>query len=107
MKTTITFRHIPSSDAVKNFVHQRLEKLAKYSTKETEAHVILSIEKHLHNAEIVLHTKGVRATGKGSTNDMYASIETATDKVEKAMRRHHDKKTRSKSAPAREAASAS
>jgi putative sigma-54 modulation protein len=91
MKTTITFRHMKSSTAVKDFVNEHLERLDRYFEKAKEAHVILSVEKYMQNAEVVLTAKGVRATGKSSTQDMYASIDEAIAKVEKALKRHHDK----------------
>jgi len=102
MKVSITFRHIQASDALKNFVNERMDRLDKYGRKSKEAHVILSTERHNHNAEVVLSSKGIKATGKASTPDMYSSIEEAIGKVEKALRRHHDKIIRSKTHASRE-----
>jgi putative sigma-54 modulation protein len=91
MKTTITFRHMDSSTAVKDFVNEHLGRLDRYFESAKEAHVILTVEKYMQIAEIVFTAKGVRATGKVSSEDMYNSITGAVDKVEKALKRHHDK----------------
>ncbi len=96
MKTTITFRQIQSSEAVKDFVNDRLAKLDRYQHKAKEAHVILSTERYLQVAEVVLSAKEFKARGKASTQDMYASIDGAVGKVEKTLKRHHDKKIKSK-----------
>lgn len=91
MKITITFRHMKSSAAIKDFVKEHLDRLDRYFEKAKEAHVILSVEKYMQIAEVVLTAKGVRATGKSATRDMYASIDGAVEKVEKTLKRHHDK----------------
>ena len=91
MKTTITFRHMKSSTTIKDFVKEHLDRLDRYFEKSKEAHVILSVEKYMQIAEVVLTAKGVRATGKSATQDMYTSIDEAVSKVEKVLKRHHDK----------------
>ncbi|MFH1262650.1 MAG: ribosome-associated translation inhibitor RaiA [Pseudomonadota bacterium] len=91
MKTTITFRHMDSSSALKDFVNEHLERLDRYFESAKEAHVILTVEKYMQIAEVVFTAKGVRATGKVSSEDMYKSITGAADKVEKVLKRHHDK----------------
>ncbi len=85
-----------ASDAVKGFVDEKLGKLDRYDRKAKEAHVILSAEKNHTEAEVIISAKGLRATGKASTTDMYASIEQAIVKVEHALKKYHDKKVKSK-----------
>jgi putative sigma-54 modulation protein len=97
MKTNITFRKISSSEALKNHVLECIQKLDRYKHNATEAHVILAMERYLQVAEIVLTGKQFRALGKAATQDMYASIEEAISKVEKTLKRHHDKKIKEKS----------
>ncbi len=96
MKITITFRHLTSSPAIKEHVEAKLERLDKYARKPLEAHVILDLEKNRHTAEIVVTGKGVQTTGTFTSDDMYTSIEAAVDKVEKALRRIHEKKVKAK-----------
>ncbi len=103
MKTAITFRQMNSSDAIKAYVTERLEKLDRYHLKAMEAHAILSMERYLQVAEIVLSAKDFKATGKSSTNDMYTSIDDAISKAEKTLKRHHDKKVKAKTHGSREA----
>lgn len=102
MKLTITFRHMKSSPTVKEFVEDHLARLDRYSEKAKEAHVILSVEKYMQNAEVVLTAKGLRATGTASTRDMYASIDEAIEKVEKTLKRHHDKIVKTRNDPDRQ-----
>ncbi len=92
MKTMITFRHMQSSPAIKEYVENRLSKLDRYMNHPTDAHVILTVEKSHHFAEIVVSSKGVHAQGSGRTQDMYTAIDGAVEKVEKTLKRFHDKK---------------
>ncbi|HLG19418.1 MAG TPA: ribosome-associated translation inhibitor RaiA [Bdellovibrionota bacterium] len=106
MKSMITFRHMAASPAVKEFVTERLEKLDRFGNKGKEAHVILETEKYMHHAEVVLSSKNFKARGKASTGDMYASIEEAITKVEKSLRKHHDKSVKAKNHAGRAAEAA-
>ena len=92
MKTAITFRNMQASDPMKDHVNERLERLDRYMSKPGDAHVVLRVEKNHHFAEIVITGKGITAKGEATTQDMYAAFEEAADKVEKTLRRHHDKK---------------
>jgi len=92
-----------SSEAIKVFVEEQIARLEKYAEKAMEAHVILSVEKYMQVAEVVLTAKGIRATGTASTSDLYASIDEAIGKVQKSLKKHHDKKVKGKNPPSRDA----
>lgn len=91
MKTTITFRHTQSSDAIKAHVEEKMEKIEKYVDDPAEVHAVLSVEKGRHTAELILNAKAFQAQGTMTSGDMYSSIDGAADKIEKAARRRHDK----------------
>lgn len=91
MNINITFRQIKSSDAIKEHVNQKMSKLEKYRDTDIEAHVILSMEKHLHHAEVIYSSKQCQITTKSSTDDMYTSIDDVVDKLEKNIQKQHSK----------------
>jgi putative sigma-54 modulation protein len=80
------------SSAMKEHISQRLLRLDKFVHNASEAHVILTVGKNSHDAEVVVSAKGVHAQGTHSSLDMYASIDGAIEKVAKTLKRHHDKK---------------
>ncbi len=94
MKTDITFKQMDSSDAVKDKINQKMKKISRYGLDAMECHVTLSAESYLQKAEVVVRAKNFRTHGVGATGDIYASIEQAFAKVEKTIRRHHDRKIR-------------
>jgi putative sigma-54 modulation protein len=56
-----------------------------------EAHVVLSLERHLHHADITIHSGAWVLRGRDKSDDMYASIDLAMDKIERQLRRYKDK----------------
>ena len=54
MRITITGKNIELTDGLKEAVEDRLSKLEKYFTPETEAHVTLSVEKERQKIEVTI-----------------------------------------------------
>jgi putative sigma-54 modulation protein len=92
MQVNITFRNMFATDALRNHVQDKLGKVVdKYLDKVTEAHVTLSLERYLHQADINLHAGHFHVRGKEKSEDMYASIDTAIDKIEKQLKKHKER----------------
>jgi putative sigma-54 modulation protein len=53
--------------------------------------VVLSLEKHRHQAEITLNTNGITVNARDVTEDMYAAIDLAVDKLERQVKKHKEK----------------
>jgi putative sigma-54 modulation protein len=92
MQVNITFRNMFATDALRNHVHDKLARVVdKYLDKVTEAHVTLSLERYLHQAEINLHAGHFHVRGKDKSEDMYASIDIAIDKIERQLKKHKER----------------
>jgi putative sigma-54 modulation protein len=50
---------------------------------EKEAHVVVTSERHLHNAEITVQFYDHQLIGIGADADLYAAVHTALEKIEK------------------------
>lgn len=84
----------------------RLAKLAKLldgPSGEKEAHVVVTNERHLNNAEITLHYLGHQMVGIGSDADLFLALCKAVDKAEKQVIKQRAK-WRGKPRPSRAAA---
>lgn len=88
MQVNVTFRHLDPSDSLKAFAREKVERVKKYLDHASEANVILSIEKHVHHAEVLVHAGPFFLRGKEQSDDMYASIAMAMDKVERQLKRY-------------------
>jgi putative sigma-54 modulation protein len=51
--------------------------------EEREAHVVLSLERHLHQAEVTVHYHNHELVGIGSNSDLFTAIHSAADRLEK------------------------
>ena len=93
MRIEFTGRHIDITPAIRDFTEDKLSKLERWIDEILETHVVLSVEKHRHIAEIILRARTRTFTGTDATGDMYVSIGNAADKIEKQARRVKDKVT--------------
>jgi putative sigma-54 modulation protein len=91
MHLNITFRHLDASDSLKDYARERVEKVNKYLDRAGEAHVVLSLERHLHHADITLQSGAFVLRGKDKSEDMYGSIDMAVEKIERQLKRYKDK----------------
>jgi putative sigma-54 modulation protein len=91
MHMNITFRHLDPIDSLKNYAQEKVERVNKYLDRATEAHVVLSLERHLHHADITIHSGTYVLRGREKSEDMYASIDLAMDKIERQLKRYKEK----------------
>jgi len=88
MQVSVTFRHLDPSDSLKEFAREKVTRVQKFLDQASEAQVILSVEKHVHHAEVLVHSGPFFLRGKDKSDDMYASIGLAMDKIETQARRY-------------------
>jgi putative sigma-54 modulation protein len=92
MQVHITFRNLETSDALKQYVQEKIEHVVnKYVDRATESHVVLSLERYLHNADIQIHAGRFYLRGHEKSEDMYKSVDIAMDKIEKQISRYKDR----------------
>ncbi len=105
MQTTVTFKNLEPSDNLKEYVTSKLNRFDKLLDNPAEAHVVLSVEKIRHIAEIRLNGDRLNLVCREQSNDMYSSIDLALDKLEKQIKKHKEK-IRSRHQGARDASRA-
>lgn len=92
MQVTVTFRHVDPSDAIRTHAEERVQRAAsKYLQNAQEAHVILSVVKQRHTAEINVHASNFDISAHETTSDLYAAIDMAVTKLEAQLRKHKDR----------------
>jgi putative sigma-54 modulation protein len=92
MQFSLTFRKMDATDAIKQYVEEKVKKIKRFFPDPINAHVVLSLERYKHRADlnITLHN-GLLLKGQESSDDMYSSIDQAVAKIEKQVRRYKDK----------------
>ncbi|MBQ7092645.1 MAG: ribosome-associated translation inhibitor RaiA [Clostridia bacterium] len=91
MRISINGKNIEVSDYLRDLVTKKVSKLDKYFPEDTEAHVLLAVERNRHIVEVTIPYSGGIIRGEEVSGDMYASIDTVLAKVEKQITRHRTK----------------
>jgi putative sigma-54 modulation protein len=92
MHVTVTFRHIDSSDPLKEYATDKTDRLEKYLLDPVEVHWVLSVEKIRHTAAATVTANGLRIKAQEeTTTDLYAAIDAVLDKLEVQVRKHKEK----------------
>lgn len=88
MQVAVTFRHIEATDALRRHAEEKVERALKFVRRPIEAHVILSVTKRRHRAEITLLGDQERFVATEETEDLYSAIDLAMSKIESQARKH-------------------
>jgi putative sigma-54 modulation protein len=104
MQTQFVFRHMDSSDAVRNYAEERLTKIKRYFSDPLKVSCVFSVEKINHIAQFdVTLRNGLTLHSSEQTESMYSSIDLALAKMERQVRRYKDRITNHKPAKGRAA----
>ena len=92
---TLTFRsgNVGSFDTAKvnAAVEEKLSKLEKYFTPDTDVFVTLSVEKERQKIEVTIPIKGHIIRSEQVSNDMYVSIDLVEEVIERQLRKYRTK----------------
>ena len=91
MKFIISGRNIDITPGLRSAVEDKLSKLEKYFTSETEIHVTLSVEKDRQKIEVTIPVKGNIIRSEQVSNDMYVSIDLVEEIIERQLKRYKNK----------------
>ena len=81
MDVTVTFRHTEPIESLKAYAEEKVSKIKKYLDSPMEAHIVLTVEKFRHQADVSLSMNGTRIKGVEETGDMYSAIDQVMDKI--------------------------
>ena len=93
MQISVTGHHVDITDALKNYVDNKFERLERHFEHVTNVHVILSVEKLRQKAEATLHISGGNLFADAQDEDMYAAIDAMVDKLDRQIKKHKEKIT--------------
>ncbi|MGA3017687.1 MAG: ribosome-associated translation inhibitor RaiA [Bryobacteraceae bacterium] len=85
MKITYTGRQVELAPAELKKLEARFAKIGKLldGKRECEAHVVLSLERHLHHAEATVRYFNHQLVGLASSANLFEAIHAAAEKLEK------------------------
>ena len=91
MRIKITGRNIELTEGLKAAVEDKLNKLEKYFTPDTEVNVTLSVEKERQKVEVTIPMKGSYIRSEQVSSDMYVSIDLVEEIIERQLKKYKNK----------------
>ena len=91
MNITVNGRHVQITAALRRYAEEKIGKFDRYAPNISAAVVTLSVQKHLHTAEVLLHANGTLIQAQSTTNELYSSIDEVTDKLDRQVKKLKEK----------------
>lgn len=91
MRYIISGRNIDVTEGLKTAIYDKIGKLERYFTPDTEVHVTLSVEKDRQKIEVTIPVKGSIIRAEQVSTDMYASIDLVEEVIEKQILKYKKK----------------
>ena len=91
MRFVISGKNIDVTEGLRSAVTDKLGKLERYFTPDTEVHVTLSVEKERQKIEVTIPVKGTVIRSEQVSNDMYVSIDLVEEVIERQLRKYKNK----------------
>lgn len=91
MKFIILGKNIEVTPGLRSAVEDKIGKLEKYFSPDTEAHVTLSVEKDRQKIEVTIPVKGNIIRSEQVSNDMYVSIDLVEEIIERQLKKYKTK----------------
>jgi putative sigma-54 modulation protein len=91
MQLDIHGQQIEITPALREYVHTRLQRLARHYEQPFDVRVQLGLDKPDHKAEATLALPGKSLHADASAVDMYAAIDLLADKLDRLLVKHRKK----------------
>ncbi len=93
MQINISGHHVDVTDALRQHVADKFQRIERHFDNVTDVQVILTVEKLEHKAEATIHVSGATLFADSVEENMYAAIDSMTDKLDRQVRKHKEKIT--------------
>lgn len=91
MQISISGHHIELTDALRNYVSDKFQRIERHFENVINVHVVLSVEKLEQKAEATMQVNGGKIHAEDAHEDLYAAIDGLIDKLDRQVLRHKEK----------------
>lgn len=91
MQLNLTGHHVEITDALRQYVQKKLERVERHFDKVSNTHVILSVDSVRHKAEATVNMSGNNIFAEHTEADMYAAIDGLMDKLDRQVTKYKQK----------------
>src|SRR5262249_53194868 len=92
MQLNVTGHHVEVTAALRAYVEKKLERIARHFDQVIDVHCVLTVEKLRQKAEATLHVSGNAIHADATQENMYVAIDLLVDKLDRAVKKHKEKK---------------
>lgn len=102
MHLDLTGHHVDITPSMRAYVHKKMDRIVRhFDHNMIDVHCILTVEKPGHKAEATLMVRGGKIYADASNGNMYVAIDALTDKLDRLVRKHKEKRKDHHAAEAR------
>lgn len=91
MQINLTGHHVDITSSLREYVDTKFAKLERHFDQINNVHVVLTVEKLNQKAEATVHMNGTEVFASSTNTDMYASIDTLIDKLDRQVLKYKGK----------------
>lgn len=92
MNIKVTGKNIEVTEAIRDYIEKRLERLEKFEGKNTDINVVCCVEREEQIIEIQINSDGEFLRVEERNEDLYASVDLAIDRAERQLRKEKEKR---------------
>lgn len=93
MQLTLTGRQLEITEALGDYVRDKLGRVTRHFDQVIDLHVVLSVEKLEHHAEATVLSSGKKIHAEAVGTDMYSAIDLLVDKLDRQTLKHKERLT--------------
>lgn len=91
MRFTITGRNIDVTQGLREAIEEKIGKLSRYFSPDTEAMITLSVQRDRQKIEVTIPVKGNIIRAEEASDDMYVSIDLVEEIIERQIKKYKNK----------------
>ena len=91
MQLKLTGHHVEVTEAMRSYVHKKLDRVGRHFDQVIDINCVLTVEKLEQKAEATLHASGAAIHADAIDGNMYAAIDLLADKLDRAVVKHKEK----------------
>src|ERR1700754_1912434 len=92
MQLSLSGHHVEVTQSMRQYVEKKFERISRHFDHVIDVHCVLTVEKLRQKAEATLHVSGNAIHADASEANMYAAIDVLTDKLDRLVKKHKEKK---------------
>ena len=91
MQVNISGHQLDVTDALRDYVGEKLGRLERHFDRITNVQVTMTVEKLKQKIEATLHIAGGEVVANAEHEDMYAAVDELMDKLDRQVVKHKDR----------------